>query len=238
MKISGNYKKRFESKTIFVGERDKFLTDKSKNMRIVHIGCTDWPDQISQMQRGNFLHSKLMKVAKIVIGLDIDSQGLANLQASYPQDRFISGNIGTDMDVQDTIIQLAPEIIVIPDVIEHVENAREFLSGLKHCLDSINGRDSNQSVAIITTPNAYALKTFLPSLVGLDFTHPDHCLLHNEVTIRHVLNDSALHIHSISYARRNIRARYGLFASLITTPIDFIGRIVPRFSDTIIVTVS
>jgi hypothetical protein len=238
MEFVKNYKKKFDSTSIFVGERDKFLSHISRDRSVVHIGCTDWPDQISQIQKGNFLHIKLLKVARIVVGLDIDIQGVANLQLTYPKENFIVGNIGTDTEVQNKIIKLAPEVIVIPDVIEHVENAREFLSGLKHCLDSINVRGANQTTAIITTPNAYALKTFIPSLVGLDFTHPDHCLLHNEVTIRHVLNDSALKIHSISYARRSIRARYGLFASLITTPIDFIGRVIPRFSDTIIVTVS
>jgi 2-polyprenyl-3-methyl-5-hydroxy-6-metoxy-1,4-benzoquinol methylase len=238
MEISKNYMKRFESTRIFVGERDRFLTEKSKNKHIVHIGCTDWPDQVSQMQKGNFLHSKLVKVTKNVVGVDIDVQGIANLEVSYPQEKFITGDIGTDTDVQDKIIQLAPDIIVIPDVIEHVENAREFLSGLKYCLDSINGRRASQTIAIITTPNAYALKTFLPSLVGLDFTHPDHCLLHNEVTIRHALNDSDLKVHSIAYSRRSIRARYGFFASVITIPIDFIGKFIPRFSDTLIVTVS
>jgi hypothetical protein len=234
-----NYRKRFDTKNIYLGERDNFLINESRDKHIAHIGCTDWPDQISQMLTDNFLHSKLLKTARTVTGFDIDIEGISSLCLHFPMEKFIVGNIATDPEVRGVLIKLAPDVIIIPDVLEHVENAREFLLGLKSCLDEINvGRESNKTIAIFTTPNAYALKTFLPSLLGLDFTHPDHCLLHNEFTIRHVFADAGLRIHSVSYAKRSIRARYGRLASIVTIPIDLIGRLIPRFSDTLIVTVS
>jgi hypothetical protein len=191
------------------------------------------------MLKGNFLHSKLLKTARTVTGFDIDTEGISSLHLHFPMEKFIVGDIATDPEVRGALIKLAPDVVVIPDVLEHIENAREFLLGLKSCLDEINVRkESDKTIAIFTTPNSYALKTFLPSLLGLDFTHPDHCLLHNEFTIRHVFADSGLKLHSVSYAKRSIRARYGYFASLITIPIDLIGRVFPRFSDTLIVTVS
>jgi hypothetical protein len=93
------------------------------------------------------------------------------------------------------------------------------------------------AVGIFTTPNAFALKTFIPVFFGLDFTHPDHCSIHNEFTIAHAMNDANLKIIKVGYLSRDISERYGVLMQVITKPFDWFCRLFPRFSDTLYVEV-
>jgi hypothetical protein len=94
------------------------------------------------------------------------------------------------------------------------------------------------ATAIFTTPNAFALKTFIPIFFGLDFTHPDHCLLHNEFTISHAMNDANLKIIKVGYLSRDISERYGTLLQFISRPFDWFCKLFPRFADTLYVEVA
>jgi len=126
---------------------------------------------------------------------------------------------------------LQADYILIPDVLEHIENSRDFLVGIQKVLLGSNCK------AIFTTPNAFAIKTFLPVFFGLDFTHPDHCSIHNEFTIQHAMNDANLKVIKLNYLSRNISQRYGPILQLISKPFDWFCRIFPRFADTLCVEV-
>jgi hypothetical protein len=117
-------------------------------------------------------------------------------------------------------------------VLEHIENSRDFLVGIEKVLSKTN------AIGIFTTPNAFALKTFIPVFFGIDFTHPDHCSMHNEFTIEHAMSDANLKIQRIGYLSRDISDRYGLLMQLVTKPFDWFCRFFPRFSDTLYVEVT
>lgn len=225
--MSTSIKKFRKSK--WLGYRDSHLLEICKNKKIVHFGCTDWPYQIEQIANGNLLHSKLINTANSVIGIDVDSEGIAELQRTYKDHLFIEGDISTSESTKNEILKFKPDILLIPDVIEHIENSRLFLSAINELMKK------TKCIAVITTPNANSLKTFLPVFFNLDFTHPDHCLLHNEFTITHVLKDSDVKISEINYLSRDIAPKYGVILKILSLPIDLISRFLPRFSDTIIV---
>ena len=222
-----SYSKSFP-KSKLLGNRDKYLLTLVKNKRVVHIGCTDWPNQIEQIQNGSLLHSKLREHAVSIAGVDVDADGINHLSNIFPSDLFFCGDISNSILLQEQIIELKPEVILVPDVLEHIENQREFLSGLYSILVQ------TEATAYITTPNAFALKTFLPLFIGKDFTHVDHCLIHNEFTLIHALQDSKFKEIKINYFARDISGRYGLLAQAISAPIDTISKFFPRFGDTLV----
>jgi hypothetical protein len=223
----GTSGKSFTNSSSF-GERDKYLLKKSANSLVIHMGCTDWPNQIEQISSGSLLHSKITANSKQIIGLDVDSDGIEHLSKIYPSFEFIIGDISDSQETKDLVIAHQPNLILIPDVIEHIENQRSFLNGLHEILLA------TKATAIITTPNAYALKTFIPSLIGRDFTHTDHCLVHNEFTLRHVLIDSNFKNIEINYLNRIISGRYGKIAEMVSSPINLIARAFPHLSDTLV----
>lgn len=225
-----SYAKSF-SKSKFLGDKTKHLVSISSNKNVIHFGCTDWPNQIEQITNQNLLHIKLLAVAKKLVGVDVDFEGLNHLQLLYADKDFLCGDISTSREVQQELINYQPEYLLIPDVLEHIENSRDFLVGIEKVLSKTG------AIAVFTTPNMFALKTFIPVFFGLDFTHPDHCSVHNEFTIVHALNDAGLEIVKISYLSRDISDRYGFFMQSFTRPLDWFCRFFPRFSDTLYVEV-
>lgn len=226
-----NYFKRFPRRN-FLGDREKFLIRAAKDKVVVHIGCTDWPNQIAQIRRGKLLHTLLIEGSKSVIGVDIDSEGIRHFQNEMPFQSFIIGDIATSKETQNRIIDLKPELLLIPDVIEHIEDSRSFLRAVRTILNETGAR------AIITTPNAFAIKTYLPVLIGFDVTHVDHCSFHNEFTLEHSLKDAQFNDITIGYLSRNISARYGVITQVLALPFNYLAKLFPRFGDTLVATIS
>lgn len=223
------FKKRFYKPALYVGLRDKYLVTYCKNKKVLHVGCTDWPFAEISFRNGSLLHANLEKTSE-VIGLDIDVVGLKLLSEIMPGE-YISGNL-IEESCRDLILKYEFDIILIPDVIEHVPNQFDFINGL------LKIQESSGAEILITTPNVYALKSFLAATVGLDFTHTDHRLFHNESTLRTSLqidfkrSPSSI---SFSYASRQIKQRYGKFLSFISRVIDGFFHLKPHLADTIIV---
>ena len=225
-----NYTKRF-SKSKYLGDKTKYLEALSSSKVVAHLGCTDWPNQIEQISKQNLLHMKIMNVAKYSVGVDVDSDGINHLQGMYKSQDFLCGDISSSVDIQQKLIKLDLDFVLVPDVLEHIENSRDFLCGLHTVLLKTD------ALGVFTTPNAFALKTFIPVLFGIDFTHPDHCSIHNEFTITHAMNDANLRVEKIGYLSRDISERYGRVIQIFTRPFDWFCHFFPRFSDTLYVEV-
>jgi hypothetical protein len=225
-----SYAKRF-SKSKNFGDKTKYLEAISAGKVVIHFGCTDWPNQIEQISNHNLLHVKILNVAKRVIGVDIDSEGINHLQDLYQKEHFLCGDIANSLEIQRELVGLEPDYLLIPDVLEHIEDSRSFLLGVRNVLSE------TKAVGVFTTPNAFAIKTFIPAFFGIDFTHPDHCSIHNEFTIDHAMQDANLKIRRIGYLSRDISERYGVQMQILTRPLDWFCRIFPRFADTLYVEV-
>ncbi len=225
-----SYAKRF-SKAKYYGDKTKYLEEISARKVIVHLGCTDWPNQIEQIAKRNLLHVKIMNSAAQTIGVDIDVDGINHLQNLYQTEDFLCGDISNSTLIQQKLVTMNPDYLLVPDVLEHIEDSRSFLLGVGKVLSETH------AVGVFTTPNAFALKTFIPVIFGIDFTHPDHCSIHNEFTIAHAMTDANLHIKKIGYLSRDISERYGLLMQIVTKPFDWICQLFPRFSDTLYVEV-
>ena len=216
----------------YVGLRDPFLKSISTNKTVLHVGCTDFPFAEVSISNDTLLHRKLFRDTAMLVGIDLDKCGLEYLEKMLPG-LYVYGDLCSP-DVRDKLIQYQFDVILVPDVIEHVPNQFTFVEGLLVLASNL------QAKLIITTPNQYSLKAMLAALIGLDYTHTDHRLIHNVTTLRTaIVNDFKIPDANfqVDYASRDIKARYGNFMSLVSKLFDKLFFVTPHLADTIIVTI-
>lgn len=80
---------------------------------VLHVGCTDWPI----FNPNSNLHIQLKDTCNILDGLDLDEDGLKELQ------KHVEGQMFTKIeDVKNEY-----DYVLMPEVIEHVDNVSDFL---------------------------------------------------------------------------------------------------------------
>jgi AraC-like DNA-binding protein len=216
---------------LYRGHRNNFIVNICKNKRVVHIGCNDWPYQNEQIAKNNLLHLLLVEVANEILGVDVDIKGINELKSLRGvSSEYLAGDFTLDHEVYSEIVNFEPSIILVPDVLEHLQNQKIFLDSLFRL------QQDTQSKVLISTPNSNSLKTFLPLLLRIDFTHPDHRLLHNEVTLMKVIAESGFNHIEIFGCQRNISKKYGMTLEAFSKPINIFARVFPQFTDTLIIT--
>ena len=102
-----------------VDERLQIIDPLVSGRRVLHVGCTDHP----VFDPNSNLHLRLAPIAADLHGLDVDEAGLTQLARHAPGRYFSSLEAvraaGTRYDV-----------LLVPETIEHVANAGDFLRGL------------------------------------------------------------------------------------------------------------
>lgn len=145
--------------------RTAYILEICQNKRVLHLGCVDEGLTKERLEAGTLLHIQLLSVAKEVYGVDISEEGLNLLRrAGIPN--LILGNV----EQLDQIPELRGEkfdVILAAEIIEHLNNPGLFLQSAKHLFHE-------NSIMVITTPNAYRITGFGYRLKGLEFVHPDH----------------------------------------------------------------
>lgn len=163
-------------------DRRSFLPALARGRRVVHLGCVDEHLTLERAGTGRLLHQELAAVADDLLGVDISHDGLEQLRGLVPGS-YLEADVERldDLDLPDADLVLAPEII------EHLANPGAFLHGLRGYL----ARTGAQGV--ITTPNAYGWTgwaTFAGR--GREATHPDHVLLYSPITLEVALGRAGL----------------------------------------------
>lgn len=120
-------------------DRIDLITQQAQGKRVMHLGCADHVPLIrSKRNDGSYLHDRIASVAARVVGVDTSAEGLAEMRSIGIGDLYVPDELPRDMEF---------DLIVAPDVIEHVGNVEDFLryAGSFGC------------PVLITTPNALRL---------------------------------------------------------------------------------
>jgi len=223
------FKKRIRGDSRYLGIRDAYLIRLAVDHDVVHIGCTDWPFTKVNSENGTLLHLKLAKICSTLIGVDIDLEGIKYLETLVPG-KYLHANL-LEENISSAFQSSNVDLILVPDVLEHVPNQRDFLKG---CLDVAKSLNAD---LVFTTPNQYAIKAMLGILIGLDFTHSDHRVVHNRITLETSLADLGISQEkvNIDYVSRDIRQRYGLLLSTLSKAIDKMLFMQPYLADSLVV---
>jgi len=142
-----------------------FVLERCWGKRVLHLGCVDEGLTGERLEAGALLHSQLLMVAKEVYGVDVSEEGLSLLRAARIPN-LILGNV-EQLDQIPELQEKKFDIILAAEIIEHLNNPGLFLQSAKHLFQE-------NTVMIITTPNAHRITGFGYRLKGLEFVHPDH----------------------------------------------------------------
>lgn len=120
-------------------DRTTLITEVARGKRVMHLGCADHLALIQQKRAdGSYLHDRIAEVAEHLVGVDTNAAALAEMRAAGIDDLYLP---------EDLPPSLQFDLVVAPDVIEHVGNVEDFLkyAGSFGC------------PVLITTPNALGM---------------------------------------------------------------------------------
>jgi len=167
--------------------------------------------------RPDFLYPKLVKLAKSVLGVDLNAPGIKQMK-----EMGFNVVIG---DVEHTDLGQKFDVIVAGDLLEHLSNVGMFLENAKKHLKP-------SGVLIIHTPNAFGITRFYHMLAKKDVeVNPDHICYYDIKTLKQLLER---HSYSIIESHYTSTFNPPLIKKII---INFFTKISAGFADSILMVV-
>ena len=171
--------------------RTEFLLNIAREKNIIHVGFVD-PDIDSiqkKINKNKWLHSVLDQVATRCFGVDIledevdfvrhnlgfDDVGVADITAAIPQQAR-----GTHWDY-----------LMIPEVLEHIDNPVAFLSGIKKVWTG------HAKKIVITVPNAFTPSNYRFARRKVEKINTDHRFWFTPYTLAKVVMQAGLRVDPI-----------------------------------------
>jgi 2-polyprenyl-3-methyl-5-hydroxy-6-metoxy-1,4-benzoquinol methylase len=205
----------------FANERKAFLVNLCSGKTVLHLGCSASPDTLGRLQRTEHVHALLIPYVKEIYGIDRDEDGLIILRSLGYENLFV----GDVEQLEKSTIAKRFDVILIPEIIEHLANPLFMLNGIKRFM-------KEDSLVCITTPNALSLKFFLHALCYKEVSGPDHLMIFSPHTLQRLLERAGFEILEILGA---LEAHHGIYNRLTRSLFRFVFKIMPQFSDVIIV---
>jgi hypothetical protein len=156
--------------------------------RVLHVGFADHAPLIAaRVADGSWLHARLTNSASACLGIDINAQAVKTAQA------LGFGNVRV-LDIfapqaGSELAQWQPDMVLVPDVIEHLSDPAAFLRRLVQCLP--------QAEFVVTVPNALSLRNAWQTLSGEERINTDHRAWFSPFTLLKVLSDAGLQAQSL-----------------------------------------
>jgi predicted TPR repeat methyltransferase len=171
-------------------DRVRWMLGQCAGQRVVDVGCVDSGLLEEHTGSGELMHKQIAGVARAILGVDIDAQGIERLRQLG-----FSNVIEADLSVSSAAVMREAErlmqgcdIIACGEVLEHVPNAGALLKGIGEVARAFD------AAAIITVPNAFSIKGVLAVLAGTEIVHPDHKYYFSWRTVRSLLEQSGFEI--------------------------------------------
>jgi SAM-dependent methyltransferase len=147
-----------------VGERVELLRAIARDKRTIDLGFIDQGRMSAKRAEGTWLHAELKQVARELVGIDLDGEGVAQAnELGYDA-------LCADCQDRESLLKLDLEpadVVVAGELIEHLDCPGAFLDAIKTLV-------APSGVLVITTPNCMSLTNFLAALLGKELMNPDH----------------------------------------------------------------
>ncbi|MGO9056955.1 MAG: methyltransferase domain-containing protein [Candidatus Binataceae bacterium] len=170
--------------------RVSWMLKQCAGQRVVDVGCVDSGLLEERASSGELMHQAIAGVAKAILGVDIDLQGIERLRQLG-----FTNVIAADLSVSSETVMRETErlmkgcdVIACGELLEHVPNAGSLLKGIGEIARAFD------SAAIITVPNAFSIRSILAVLAGTEIVHPDHKYYFSWRTLKSLLEQSGLEI--------------------------------------------
>lgn len=124
------------------------LLELCRNKKVLHIGCADHlPLILQKRERGKWLHDLLCEVASECTGIDINAEAVGFMKQELKLHDVYHADITKNLP--DELRNQQWDIVVMGEILEHVNNPVEFLNQLKKQLQT------QASKLVITVPNSF-----------------------------------------------------------------------------------
>lgn len=145
--------------------RLEFLAPLCLGKKILHVGFVDWP--ITDPKHS--LHLQLSRIVPKIDGFDVNQEGAEMLHVPNGKQYF----------KWDDIPDEQYDIILCTEVIEHVDNVKDFLQKM----DRFGGD------LVITAPCAYSCRSFFEQKEDAfyEVVHPDHNVWYSPYTLKNTI---------------------------------------------------
>ncbi len=156
--------------------------------RVLHVGFADHVPLIaSRVADGSWLHARLTRSASVCEGIDISPQGVATARGLgfenvHALDIFAPAAAAT-------LAGWRLDLVLVPDVIEHLPDPAAFLRRLTQCLPAAE--------FVVTVPNALSLRNTVQAARGVERINTDHRAWFSPFTLLKVLADAGLQPESL-----------------------------------------
>ena len=147
-------------------DRIDFFRKFVEGKKVLHVGFVDYP----KPRPWKSLHLQLSPFCEVLDGVDPNVDIAEELVVK-------NGKFFKDW----TDIKNEYDVILVPEVIEHVDNVREFLQTF----------DNYSGILIITAPDAYLLHhhfKMMDSNIFQEFVHADHKCWYSPYTLTNTIN--------------------------------------------------
>ena len=95
--------------------RKDYILNRCRDKTVLHVGCVDEGNLAERLANGNLFHKQIEQVARNVVGIDISREGIKILK-----DAGFTNLI--EMDICREVPQGKFDIVVVPEVLEHLSN--------------------------------------------------------------------------------------------------------------------
>jgi len=168
--------------------RNDFLKGIVKNKNIIHVGFVDHIPLIKKkIDSKKWLHSILTDSSKKCIGVDINEDGVNYVKKEFGIDNVITVDLIKDR-VPGILKKDHWNIIILADVIEHINSPVEFLEQIRKKYSPLC--DS----MLITTPNAFKLGNIINIFKNSEIINSDHRFWFTPYTLAKIAVASGLKI--------------------------------------------
>lgn len=188
--FSSGLKVYVENRNIKTIDRIPYLLEVCKNKKVIHLGCADHLELINSKRQNNlWLHELLTNVSQKCIGFDINEEAINYINKDLEFSNVFCEDIISKRC--DMIYNDKWDIMVIGEILEHVNNPVEFLSNIKALY-----KDSLKNL-VITVPNALRLENYMFSQNGYECINSDHRYWFTPYTISKIMHESGLEVEEI-----------------------------------------
>ena len=147
-------------------ERLEYIENKVRDKEVLHIGCTFHPDYINGFKKD----AKIREVSKNYLGTDIEIDAI-----KYFRERNCNVIYNDIMRINTKLINRF-DIVLLPEVLEHLEN-------IKDALYNVRQYKKKDGFIIVTLPNVYSLnRVVYKGLVEKRKDHYQHVTCHSMQT--------------------------------------------------------
>lgn len=204
--------------------RVPFIVERVEGANVLHIGFTDHIPLIQKkIEKKQWLHGLLLESSEKCFGIDIHEEAVNYVRESLGMNGVFALDIVND-DLPQDILDVNWDYVILGEVLEHIDNPVEFLSGIRSKLKSV------AIELIVTVPNAWDRTNLVRIKKGIEFINTDHRYWFTPFTLAKVMTRAGFEVKDIRmvqsympegiWERRQIK-KYPLMRETIVGIVNF-----------------